>query len=144
MPQRRRGWRGEKQRKTQKNERLPSPTSCSRPKIIVLFITQTTEVRNNQCMCSTAMNIIRIINPKRTTCTQLIFGSLNKQPTAFTSRKTKQRNEKGMRNAPPGWEANSCSSSYQRAHRKVQPSTRQTRSDSVQSAHSLPDSSVQL
>lgn len=85
MRRERRGHRETERWKTDpKNETPPVSTCRSQPKIILLFITQTTEVRNNQCMCNTAMSIIIIINPKRTTCTRVIFSSLNKQPVAFT------------------------------------------------------------
>lgn len=52
MRRERRGHRETKRWKADpKNETQPVMTCRSQPKIILLFITQTTEVRNNQCMC---------------------------------------------------------------------------------------------
>lgn len=85
--------RGEKQ--TWRTRHCLSRRTVHNPKLFFYSLLKQRKSENNQCKCNTAMNIIIVINPKRSTYTQVIFGSLNKQPIAFTSSKTKEWKESG-------------------------------------------------
>lgn len=79
-------------------------------------------------MCNTAMNIIRIINPKRTTWTQVIFW-LFEQAThgIYKLKKKKEKNRKQNKehisqlcSEQLRFMLLSTEESYQKAHREMQ------------------------